>query len=88
MATTIIISTNVKPDLREVLIFILCFVFLFWRRERSNRLVTHYFVFRPQIACRKPQAFLSMADANPVSGKLRQQGHVYIDDVQQVSQAP
>src|SRR5881397_3440766 len=43
MATTIIISTNVKPDLREVLIFILCFVFLFWRRERSNRLVTHYF---------------------------------------------
>src|SRR5439155_7867886 len=33
---TIIISTNVKPDLREVLIFILCFVFLFWRRGRSN----------------------------------------------------
>src|SRR2546426_9688822 len=29
MATTIMISTNVKPDLREVMIFILCFVFLF-----------------------------------------------------------
>src|SRR6266571_1283287 len=28
MATTIMISTNVKPDLREVLIFILCIVFL------------------------------------------------------------
>src|SRR5579862_9608213 len=25
MATTIMISTNVKPDLREVLMFILCF---------------------------------------------------------------
>src|ERR1039457_1821251 len=29
MATTIIISTNVKPDVREVLFFILAFVFLF-----------------------------------------------------------
>src|SRR6266436_2649596 len=29
MATTIIISTNVKPDLREVLMFILLFVSLF-----------------------------------------------------------
>jgi hypothetical protein len=29
MATTIMISTSVKPDLREVLFFILAFVFLF-----------------------------------------------------------
>src|ERR1039457_629998 len=29
MATTIIISTSVKPDAREVLFFILAFVFLF-----------------------------------------------------------
>src|SRR5205814_2854072 len=29
MATTIMISTNVKPDLRELLMFILYFVFLF-----------------------------------------------------------
>src|SRR5882672_3258391 len=35
MATTIMISTNVKPDLREVLMFILCLSFCL-RRERSN----------------------------------------------------
>src|SRR5439155_14593932 len=39
MATTIIISTNVKPDLREVLMFIL-YLSLYLRRERSNRRVS------------------------------------------------
>ena len=39
MATTIMISTSVKPDLRDVLFFILTFVFLFSRREPSNRRV-------------------------------------------------
>src|SRR6266849_624592 len=39
MATTIIISTNVKPDLREVLMFILC-LSLYLRRERSDRRVS------------------------------------------------
>src|ERR1022692_2193509 len=36
MATTIMISTNVKPDLWDVLFFILFFLFCS-RRERSNR---------------------------------------------------
>src|ERR1700745_889318 len=35
MATTIMISTRVKPDLREVLMFILLFLSVLWR-ERSN----------------------------------------------------
>src|SRR5882672_2067797 len=40
MATTIIISTNVKPDLLDLLIFILTnFAFLFPRRELSNKRV-------------------------------------------------
>src|SRR3974390_3333789 len=40
MATTIMISTRVKPDLRDVLILILtCLAFLFARREPSNRRV-------------------------------------------------
>src|SRR5713101_8346447 len=39
IATTIIISTNVKPDLREVLMFILC-LSLYLRRERSDRRVS------------------------------------------------
>src|ERR1022692_5114068 len=36
MATTIMISTNVKPDLWDILFFILFFLFCS-RRERSNR---------------------------------------------------
>src|SRR5258705_10502378 len=46
MATTIIISTNVKPDLREVLMFILMFCLSVVRCERSNRLVTYHLSFR------------------------------------------
>ena len=38
MATTIMISTSVKPDLRDVLIFITDFSFC-WRRELSSRRV-------------------------------------------------
>src|ERR1051325_7377555 len=41
MATTIMISTRVKPALRDALIFILLFVtFCFFRGERNNRRVT------------------------------------------------
>src|SRR6267142_278690 len=41
MATTIMISTRVKPALRDALIFILQFVtFCFLRGERNNRRVT------------------------------------------------
>ena len=40
MATTIMISTRVKPDLSEVLIVILALLaFLFVRREPNNRRV-------------------------------------------------
>src|ERR1700683_5438886 len=47
MATTIMISTNVKPALREVLVvFIVLIVFLFLlRRERYNRRVTMITIF-------------------------------------------
>jgi hypothetical protein len=47
MATTIMISTNVKPALREVLVvFIVLIVFLFlMRRERNNRRVTMITIF-------------------------------------------
>src|SRR5882724_10804187 len=40
MATTIMISTNVKPDLRDDLIFILSFTFLLWRCELCGRRVS------------------------------------------------
>src|SRR5664280_3931982 len=41
MATTIMISTNVKPALRMVLVFfIFYFSFLLMRRERGHRRVT------------------------------------------------
>jgi hypothetical protein len=40
MATTIMISTNVKPDLLDALIFILALLSVS-RRERSNRRVKH-----------------------------------------------
>jgi len=40
MATTIIISTNVKPALREGLVVFICFIFRFWlRREQDDRRV-------------------------------------------------
>src|SRR6266478_4347449 len=51
MATTIMISTSVKPDLRIVFIFILDdLAFQFRRRERGNRRVVRFFR-RSQIAC-------------------------------------
>src|SRR6267142_236722 len=40
MATTIMISTNVKPELRDDLIFILSFTFLLWRCELCGRRVS------------------------------------------------
>src|SRR5204863_4500838 len=52
MATTIIISTNVKPDLPEVLIFILCFVFLFSGVNEATGwlLISSFFVHRLPVA--------------------------------------
>ena len=49
MATTIMISTRVKPDLREVL-FALAFAFLFVRREQDDRRVNTILMFGPLIA--------------------------------------
>src|SRR6185295_9151237 len=39
MATTIMISTSVKPDLRDLLIFITIFYLSVLRREQNNRRV-------------------------------------------------
>jgi hypothetical protein len=39
IATTIMISTNVKPALRDVFLFILLFYFSALRRERHSRRV-------------------------------------------------
>src|SRR6266566_6165852 len=52
MATTIMISTNVKPDLREVLIFILCIVFLFCgvNEATSGSLMSSIFVHTLPVA--------------------------------------
>src|SRR6266436_4388958 len=64
MATTIIISTNVKPDLREVLMFILC-LSLYLRRERSNRRVSIISNFRSLIARCDRSAMGSSLNAMP-----------------------
>ena len=53
MATTIIISTNVKPDLREVLIFILYVFFLLCGVNEATGGLYNY-NFRSLMACRKP----------------------------------
>jgi len=44
------ISTNVKPDLRDDLMFILYFVFLFCGVNEATGWF-YYFIFRPLIAC-------------------------------------
>src|SRR6266404_9408261 len=49
MATTIMISTNVKPLLRDVLMFILLFFPL--RRERNNRWISISSIFGSLITC-------------------------------------
>src|SRR5436309_2502427 len=51
MATTIMISTRVKPDLLEDLIFILALCFILARRELSNRRVSYECKVRSRIAC-------------------------------------
>src|SRR5262245_15419233 len=50
IATTIMISTNVKPDLRDVFLFILYFVFSLLRREQDSRRVS-IISMRSLIAC-------------------------------------
>src|SRR2546430_542957 len=44
MATTIMISTSVKPAVRVLRVFI-CLLFLFTRREQHGRRVDYYCVF-------------------------------------------
>src|SRR6516225_6206570 len=66
MATTIMISTRVKPDFFEVLIFIQLFdYFLFCARgERCGRRVTYKCNLRSRIACCARAHGNSKADAN------------------------
>jgi hypothetical protein len=52
MATTIIISTNVKPDLREVLLFIFVFCFFCFAAGLTQQADYMEFEFRSLIAHR------------------------------------
>src|SRR2546425_1216538 len=79
MATTIMISTSVKPDLRDVLIFIL-YVFVFARRGPSKRRFD--LVRSPLIAFCEPRLVQSKSGTShpaasaPRSGRLLLGGEV------------
>jgi hypothetical protein len=64
MATTIIISTNVKPALRDVLIFILALAFLFCGVNSNNRRVIDYYGHLFTYCLLQPQCVKSTMDAN------------------------
>src|SRR5882724_3778415 len=68
MATTIIISTSVKPLLRDVLIFI--FVFLWLRREHSNKLII-IITFSVHVLLVANRAYESIKKGPEINGKAR-----------------
>ena len=70
MATTIMISTSVKPDFRLFLIFICNYFPFFFCGVNDGGGVGYYFSGRSQIASRQPQGLLSNGDAKTLPGEI------------------
>ena len=71
MATTIIISTSVNPDLFDVLIFILLLLFVLLRRELRNRRVNIMTLLVHGLPVTSAGREISTWDAKPLQEEKR-----------------